>query len=66
MCNCSLSWILTTLDTRLVGIPSYIWGILGLALTAYLGYPYVKKISRQNKIDLDQAKQDIIEAMPNL
>lgn len=28
-----------------------------------MGYPYVKKVNRQNKKDLDQVKQDIIDAL---
>lgn len=65
MCNDSLSWIPAALDTQLTGIPGYLWTILGLILallSIYFGYPYAKKLSRQNKTDLDQAKQDIIEA----
>ncbi len=54
---------------HLAGISDHqltIWGlilaILGISLTAYLGYTYVKKVNRQNKKDLDRAKQDIIDA----
>ena len=65
MGNDSLSWIFPQLNTQLAGIPDYIWGIVGLVgifVTIYLGYTYVNKINRRNKIELDQAKQDIINA----
>jgi tetratricopeptide (TPR) repeat protein len=65
MCNDSLSWILTTLDNWLAGVPGGLWTILALILSLlslYFGYPYAKKLSNQNKIDLNQVKQDIIEA----
>ena len=65
MYNDSPSWILTALDAQLAGIPSWLWTILGLflaLLSLYFGYPYAKKLNIQNKIDLNQAKQEIIEA----
>ena len=60
-----------------MAIIGIILAILGIIATVYFGYPYVKKLSRQNKKDLDQAisyqinenkvelsraKQDIIDA----
>ncbi len=61
--------------TQLTGITDHqltilgiVLAILSIAITTYLGYPYVKKANRQNKIELDQVKieikqvkQDIIE-----
>ncbi|MGD0952724.1 MAG: tetratricopeptide repeat protein, partial [Methanotrichaceae archaeon] len=65
MYNVSPSWILPALDTRLAGIPGGLWTLFGLLLallSLYFGYPYAKKLSSQNKKDLNQAKQEIIEA----
>jgi hypothetical protein len=61
----SLSWISTALDTWLAGIPGGLWTIFAIflsLLSLYFAYPYAKKLSNQNKMDLNQAKQDIIEA----